>query len=445
MAGFSLERATWPERRIGPGKAEERRRGRGQDARGGPLRQGRRIGREPRLSLRLNRRPIRKGQGASENKASLALYLHIPFCIRKCHYCDFVSYPGRSPEQMAAYCRALGKEIALAAEIWQPGPAATVYIGGGTPTLLPASDLEHLLAAADSCCGRQPGAEVTVEANPGTIEAGQLQALASAGVNRLSLGVQAFDDDLLQAMGRIHRCPAIYQAYDLARRAGFSNINLDLIFGLPGQTLDDWRATLKAALALQPEHIAAYGLQVEEGTPWGKLAAAAALPRPGEELELAMYQEARALLAAAGYRQYEISNFARRGCECRHNLTYWLNRPYLGLGAAAASYWQGRRWQNHSDLERYGNALARNQLPRAEIETLTLYQEMAETMFMGLRLLAGIDLEAFRQRFAVDARDIYARELQKLCQAGLVEIKDGCLRLTEKGLPLANEVFVAFV
>jgi oxygen-independent coproporphyrinogen-3 oxidase len=391
-----------------------------------------------------NRRPIRKGQGASENKAS-SIYIHIPFCIRKCHYCDFVSYPGRPPEEMAAYCRALEREMDLVAGKWQPGPAATVYIGGGTPTLLPARNLEQVLDAVDRFFGRQPGAEVTVEANPGTVDGRKLKILKAAGVNRLSLGVQSLDDDLLAAMGRIHRRRDVYEAFDQARRAGFHNINVDLIFGLPGQTLDGWRATLKEAIALQPEHIAAYSLQVEEGTPWGKLAAAGELPLPGEELELAMYQEARQMLAAVGYQQYEISNFARPGYQCRHNLTYWLNQPYLGLGAAAASYWRGRRWQNYSELHRYRHVLSRGRLPRAEIETLTPHQQMAETMFMGLRLMAGVDLEDFRRRFGVDAREVYARELAGLYRAGLVEEKDGHLRLTEKGLPLANEVFMQFV
>lgn len=391
-----------------------------------------------------NRRPIRKGQGASENKAS-SIYIHIPFCIRKCHYCDFVSYPGRPPEEMAAYCRALEREMDLVAGKWQPGPAATVYIGGGTPTLLPARNLEQVLDAVDRFFGRQPGAEVTVEANPGTVDDAKLRVLLAAGVNRLSLGVQSLDDDLLAAMGRIHRRRDVYEAFDQARRAGFHNINVDLIFGLPGQTLDGWRATLKEAIALQPEHIAAYSLQVEEGTPWGKLAAAGELPLPGEELELAMYQEARQMFAAVGYQQYEISNFARPGYQCRHNLTYWLNQPYLGLGAAAASYWRGRRWQNYSELHRYRHVLSRGRLPRAEIETLTPHQQMAETMFMGLRLMAGVDLEDFRRRFGVDAREVYARELAGLYRAGLVEEKDGHLRLTEKGLPLANEVFMQFV
>ncbi len=383
-------------------------------------------------------------QAGFVNKAS-HIYIHIPFCARKCNYCDFISYPEQSPEVMAIYCRRLEEEMELAAGTWQPGPAVTVFLGGGTPTILPTGLLERILVAVERNFDRQPGAEVSVEANPGTITLEKLRVLRSAGVNRLSLGVQSFDDRLLKAMGRIHRHRDIYQAYHLARRVGFANINLDLIFGLPGQTLENWQATLREALALQPEHLAAYSLQVEEDTPWGRLAAAGNLNLPGEELELAMYQEAREMLAAAGYQQYEISNFARPGYRCRHNLTYWLNLPYLGLGAAAASSWQGERWQNYSNLEQYGAALSAGQLPRAEIEVTTPRQQMAETMFMGLRLLAGVNLQAFRQRFGKDAREVYAGEMERLLRAGLVEVQGYHLKLTERGLPLANEVFAAFV
>lgn len=383
-------------------------------------------------------------QAGFVNKAS-HIYIHIPFCVRKCNYCDFISYPEQSPEVMAVYCRLLEEEMKLAAGTWQPGPAATVFLGGGTPTILPADLLERILVAVEGYFNRQPEAEVSVEANPGTITLEKLRVLRSAGVNRLSLGVQSFDDRLLKAMGRIHRRRDIYQAYHLARRAGFANINLDLIFGLPGQTLENWQATLREALALQPEHLAAYSLQVEEDTPWGRLAAAGNLNLPGEELELAMYQEAREKLAAAGYQQYEISNFARPGYRCRHNVTYWLNHPYLGLGAAAASSWRGERWQNYKNLEQYGAALSAGRLPRAEIEVTTPRQQMAETMFMSLRLLADVNLQAFRQRFGKDAREVYAGEMERLLRAGLIEVQGHHLKLTERGLPLANEVFAAFV
>lgn len=378
-------------------------------------------------------------------KKASHIYIHIPFCARKCNYCDFISYPGQTPEVMAAYCRRLEEEMKLAAGMWQPGPAVTVFLGGGTPTILAAELLEGILVAVERYFDRQPGAEVSVEANPGTITLEKLLVLRSAGVNRLSLGVQSFDDRLLKAMGRIHCRRDIYQAYHLARRAGFTNINLDLIFGLPGQTLVNWQATLREAIALQPEHLAAYSLQMEEDTPWGRLAAAGNLNLPGEELELAMYQEAREKLSVAGYQQYEISNFARPGHRCRHNLNYWLNHPYLGLGAAAASFWQGERWQNYSNLEQYGAALSAGRLPRAGVEVLTPRQQMAETMFMGLRLLAGVNLQAFRQRFGKDARDVYAGELERLLRTGLVEIRGCYLKLTEQGLPLANEVFAAFI
>jgi len=378
-------------------------------------------------------------------KPALALYIHVPFCREKCHYCDFVSYPGQTTEVMQAYCQAIKQEMGLVAAKCRPGPAATVYLGGGTPTLLPARELEELLKATADCFGWLPGAEISLEANPGTVDAAKYRFLLGAGVNRLSLGVQAFDDNLLQGMGRIHRQEEIYLSYRLARQAGFHNINLDLIFGLPGQTLASWKTTLKEAIALQPEHIAAYSLQVEAGTPWGDLAVAGRLSLPGEELILAMYREAREKLALAGYTQYEISNFAQPGFRCRHNLHYWYNQPYIGVGAAAASFWGDCRWQNHTSISHYCAVLDAGNLPVAEKEKLTLRLQMAETMFMGLRLMEGINLRAFRERFGVDARAIYAPELRWLTRMGLVEMQAGHLKLTEKGLPLANEVFMQFI
>lgn len=378
-------------------------------------------------------------------RCQAALYIHLPFCHRKCHYCDFVSYPGQRVEVMKAYCQAVMGEMELLGEQYRPGPLATVFLGGGTPTVLPAGDLGGLLQKAFSIFGRQPQAEISLEANPGTVDIDKYRFLLAAGANRLSLGVQSFDDRLLEGMGRIHRRGEIYRSYNLARKAGFSNINLDLIFGLPGQTRAQWKATIKEALSLQPEHIAAYSLQLETGTLWGELQAGGSLTLPDEELTLAMYQEIREQLSLAGYEHYEISNFARRGYQCRHNLYYWLNRPYLGVGAAAASFWQGRRWQNYSSLEQYSTALAAGKLPVAESETLTLRLQMAETMFMGMRLMAGINLAAFQMRFGLDALTVYASELDWLLSRKLVEIQAGHLKLTERGLPLANEVFIQFL
>ena len=374
-----------------------------------------------------------------------ALYIHLPFCLQKCNYCDFVSYPGQTATAMRAYCRAVSREIELLAATYRPGAAATIFLGGGTPSLLPGGELAALLEQAATVFGLLSGAEISLEANPGTVDAAKYRLLLAAGVNRLSLGVQSFDDDLLQAMGRAYRRQEVYRAYRLARQAGFANINIDLIFGLPGQTMAAWQATLTETIALEPEHVAAYSLQLEPGTPWGDLAADGALPLPDEELVLAMYQEAREQLGGAGYDHYEISNFARPGYQCRHNLSYWHNLPYFGVGAAAASYWQDCRWQNHSSLEQYSAALAAGELPVAERETLSLRLQMAETMFMGLRLLAGINLATFLERFGTDARVIYAAELEWLFSQGLVEIKGGHLKLTERGLPLANEVFRQFV
>lgn len=384
-------------------------------------------------------------QKQHRQKPALALYIHVPFCRKKCYYCDFVSYPGQTTEVMQAYCWAIKKEMGLVAAKCRPGPATTVYLGGGTPTLLPGRELEKLLKVTADCFGWLPGAEISIEANPGTVDATKYRFLLEAGVNRLSLGVQAFDDNLLQGMGRIHRQEEINRSFHLARQAGFHNINLDLIFGLPGQTMASWKTTLKKAIALQPEHIATYSLQVEPGTLWGDLAVAGKLSLPGEELVLAMYREAREKLALAGYTQYEISNFARPGFQCRHNLHYWHNQPYIGVGAAAASFWGDCRWQNHTSIRHYCAALDAGNLPVAEKEKLSLRLQMAETMFMGLRLMEGINLRVFRERFGVDARAIYDPELRWLTRMGLVEIEAGHLKLTEKGLPLANEVFMRFI
>ncbi|MDK2820907.1 MAG: hypothetical protein PWP31_872 [Clostridia bacterium] len=373
-----------------------------------------------------------------------ALYMHIPFCVRKCNYCGFISYSSRDLEVMNSYCEALKREMELVSKRWW-GSVSTIFLGGGTPTVLPTNQLEGLLESIYDFFNIKPLVEISIEANPGTVDLDKYKILLKGRVNRLSLGIQSFDDNLLKTMGRIHCKQDIYESYNLARKAGFDNINLDLIFGLPGQTLTNWQNTLKEAIALQPEHISVYSLQIEEGTYWGNLAANGKLILPGEDLELAMYQEAQSKLSAAGFEHYEISNFAKPGYKCRHNLTYWYNQYYIGIGAAAASFWQDERWRNYTDLKQYNQVLTKGSLPRGEIEILTLKQQMAETMFMGLRLIKGICLENFRQRFNLDVIDVYHEEIDYLLKTGLIEIVNNHLRLTSKGLPLANEVFIHFV
>lgn len=373
------------------------------------------------------------------------LYIHLPFCRKKCHYCDFHSYPGVSASGVRRYLQALTREMELVAAALRPGKADTLYLGGGTPTYLSGGDLLGLISRVRNILGIEETAEITLEVNPGTVTLPKLKALRAVGVNRLSLGAQSFNDNMLQAMGRIHRTEEIYQAFDWARKAGFENINLDLIYGLPGQSLSDWEDTLNRALALEPEHLSTYALELTPETVWGRRQAAGKLRPAAEEEVVAMYDRARAKLRAAGYEQYEISNFARPGWECRHNLVYWENRPYLGLGAGAASHWEGKRWQNYTSLEAYCEAVEKGEWPIAEREILTRRQQMAETVFLGLRLLRGLSLKEFRNRFGEELVNVYQKELERLTAWGLVKVQGDYLRLTEKGLPLANEVFVAFM
>jgi len=377
---------------------------------------------------------------------ALGLYIHVPFCLKKCLYCDFVSYP-YSETAVEAYLDALFKEIELYGRILKKKEKdlVSIYIGGGTPTCLPAGRLASVLAKVQKVFRLLPGCEVTVEANPGTVDRHYLLSLRECGVTRLSLGIQAFQDRLLNMLGRVHTAVEADEAACAARDAGFDNLNLDFIFGIPGQTGEDWLETLSKAVSLEPEHISVYGIQLEAGTPLELAVARGELQMCSEELELSMYQAAICYLTGSGYVHYEISNFALPGRESVHNLGYWLNRPYLGLGPAAHSYLRGERFANEHTIEGYAGCLSRGELPVAAREAGTVQTEMAETMFLGLRLIKGIDLEAFYRRFGRRAEDIYRKKIACLKDAGLVEVAGGRLRLTPKGLPVANEVFKEFV
>ncbi|HHW44474.1 MAG TPA: radical SAM family heme chaperone HemW [Desulfotomaculum sp.] len=377
---------------------------------------------------------------------ALSLYIHVPFCLRKCHYCDFVSYP-YDPEAAGRYREALLQEMALYRERLTPEERRlkTVFIGGGTPTCLPASTLEDILRASRRYFHWLPEVEVTVEANPGTVDGEKLAVLRRAGVNRLSLGVQACQEHLLKLLGRIHTFEQAVEAVKLARRAGFDNLGVDLIFGIPGQTQDQWRSCLEKVLELHPEHISTYSLMIEEGTPLAEAVDEGRVTPCDEELELAMYRQAIHTLTARGYEHYEISSFARPGYRCRHNLTCWQNRTYLGLGPAAHSYRGNVRYYNVGSLPEYRARVRKGELPVEGREQLTPSIAMGETVFLGLRLLEGVDLEAFASRFGRRLEDVYGERLERLCRQGLVEISSGHLRLTGRGLPLANRVFAEFV
>ena len=378
------------------------------------------------------------------------LYVHIPFCRAKCAYCDFNSYAGME-HLFAAYTRALLLEAGIAASLTSAS-AETLYVGGGTPTVLPAESLVQVITVCRGLFRLEPGAEVTVEANPGTVDEGYLRELVRAGVNRLSLGVQSFHDDELALLGRIHRAEEATQAVALARKAGFENVNVDLIYGIPGQSLARWRASLERALAMEPEHISLYCLTLEEGTPLFERIARGELPRPDDDLAADMYLLAEELLAGEGFRHYEISNWARPGFECRHNIRYWLNLPYIGLGAGAHSYHRGRRYHNvlhpAEYIRRMEKGKPEGEMPPsvAEIEAISTETEMAETVILGLRLVEeGVTFERFAARFGRDLMEVYGREIRELLALGLLEVYERGIRLTPKGRLLGNEAFERFV
>lgn len=381
----------------------------------------------------------------------IALYLHIPFCRRKCLYCDFCSFPGR-PGDFSPYLVALQRELAAR---WNPDwTVATLYLGGGTPTVLPPTALAGLIRAVQAVAPLQPRAEVTVEANPGTVNGEGLAQLRAAGVNRLSLGAQSGDNRFLKRLGRGHTTDDVERTVALARQAGFTNINLDLIFGLPGETIDDWRRTLQWAIALRPEHLSCYGLQLEAGTPLFRMVQAGQVRLPGEEEVSAMFLANTQILPAAGYEQYEISNFSRRpppgtaksGTEgdgdyrCRHNLIYWQYGDYLGLGLAAVSTLANRRITNLDNLAEYLDAVQRGVLPTATEETLSRRQGMAEMLMLGFRLRTGPDPAAFYTRWGVTIDETLGNAVQPLIDAGFLRREAGSYRLTPRGMLLSNQV-----
>ena len=379
--------------------------------------------------------------------ALLSLYIHIPFCPRKCLYCDFNSYAGLE-HLFAPYVRALTEEIAAAGQQRQRPPVKTIYLGGGTPTLLPPDLLADILAACRRAFAVQADAEITCEANPGTVDQQRFADLRRLGANRLSLGVQSFDDGELRFLGRIHTAAEAEAAFHSARAAGFANVNLDLIFGLPGQRTETWQRTLDQALALAPEHLSLYGLSVEEGTPLAQRVAEGRVPPPDDDLGADLYLLACDLLADAGYMHYEISNWAKQSPDiaCRHNLTYWRNQPYLGFGAGAHSSRGGQRWWNVCSPAEYVERLERNQSPIEGSEEINDALGRGETMMLGLRLVQeGVEFAAFERRFGRPLLDVYGQEIAALEQVGLLQRLPERVRLTRRGRLLGNQVFAQFL
>ena len=377
---------------------------------------------------------------------TVSLYLHIPFCHTRCHYCDFNTYAGILPLR-EPYVRALLTEIILAGEQAQrsdgtPRRSRTIFFGGGTPSLLTVSQIQRLLNACFSAFAVDPHAEITLEANPGTLDLQQLVGLRAAGINRLSMGAQSFDASLLRTLGRIHTPEEIVQAIQYARTAGFTSINVDFMFGLPGQTMDHWRDTLECALELRPEHLSLYSLIVEEGTPFYSWVHEGRITPVDEDLCADMYEFADQRLRAAGYINYEISNWSLPGHHSRHNLTYWQNLPYIGMGAGAYSGFDGNRFSNERDPVAYIQRLKVHEIPTVEREEIGRTQAMTETAFLALRTAMGLHLPTFATRFAESFAHFVGDRLQLVAEAGLLEMQDEWLRLSARGRLLGNEVFV---
>lgn len=387
-------------------------------------------------------------------KKEFGLYIHIPFCRQKCFYCDFPSFAGRE-KKIDRYLQALEQEFALlrqrvhskdnVKDTESKFAPRTIYIGGGTPTALNANQLEKLLEIVQKYVTVAKAEEFTVEMNPGTVDREKLLLLQQAGVNRLSVGVQSFDDNCLRKIGRIHTAQEAADTIELAHNLGFDNISLDLIYGLPQQDREILTKSVERALTLPVQHISIYGLQLEEGTAFQRMADMGKLQLPTDELVEAMYDYIVEKLPEAGYQRYEISNYALPGYESKHNLSYWQDVDYLGLGSGAHSYWQGTRYENPRGIDDYISALEAGRLPATLEEQVDRQAHMEEYCFLGLRTAAGIDKNLFQQKFGVDLLTVYGKTIEKLVAQDLLQHTAKGIALTPLGMKYGNQVFGEFL
>lgn len=376
-------------------------------------------------------------------RRELELYIHIPFCVKKCAYCDFLSGPA-SNQQIEEYVQALIEEIRYYKEFVKKYEVSTVFWGGGTPSLLTGEQMKALMETLRQTFFIRQNAEITMEANPGTVTVEKLLACQKAGINRISFGLQSVNNEELKMLGRIHTYEEFLESYEAARKAGFQNINVDLISAIPKQTVRSWEQTLQTIISLQPEHISAYSLIVEEGTTFAKLYGEGCKLEhllPTEEDERRMYERTEELLRQAGYHRYEISNYAKEGYECRHNLGYWERKEYLGLGLGASSLIEETRFHNTDEMEEYLRDANNPILLRREQEKLDRQEQMEEFVFLGLRKIRGIQEEKFAEMFGEDIWDCYGKNLERVIKEGLLEREEGVLRLTRKGIDVSNYVF----
>lgn len=381
-------------------------------------------------------------------RRTLELYIHIPFCARKCAYCDFLSGPATANVQKR-YVEQLVEEIYCQSAHYPGWKVISVYLGGGTPSLLEPKEISSVMEAVRSRFDVAEEAEVTIEVNPGTVNMEKLKAYLDGGINRISIGLQSSDDRELKSLGRIHTYDEFLKTYGRVRQAGFTNVNIDLMSALPGQTLASWNSTLKKTAMLKPEHISAYSLMIEEGTPFYDRYHAHPELLPGEDEEREMYYAAKQFLREQGYERYEISNYAKQGQECRHNIGYWTGVEYLGLGLGASSYVRGTRFRNEANLENYLNMRMgekeTDSLLHQDVIRLSDKEKMEEFMFLGLRMIKGISTDEFMRRFKVDMWDVYGEVLNKLAGNRLIEIHGPVVRLSDFGIDISNYVLSEFL
>lgn len=379
---------------------------------------------------------------ARKHEGPLGLYVHIPFCVRKCHYCDFNSGP-LSERARLLYLEALQEEIRNTS--WRGCPARTMFLGGGTPSELTIVELQDLVTTLTQAFQFEEDAEWSIECNPGTMSKDYFPALRELGFNRVSLGVQSLNDSHLRALGRIHNAEEARAAYGAFRQAGFDNVNLDLIFALPEQTLGEWRSDLKEAICLSPEHLSLYNLTIEPGTEFGNRLAGGELEEADEDLAADMYELAMDLTRAAGYQQYEISNYSRPGRDCAHNLIYWRNQPYLGFGVSASSFLGGIRWTHTASLTEYVRTASSPRVTRASEEKLNDREALGEEIMLGLRTEEGISPAALSSRYSCDVASLFSQTFEILGQNGFLCQTGERIRLTRRGKMMANDVCARFL
>ena len=373
----------------------------------------------------------------------MELYLHMPFCVRKCAYCDFLSFPSGAKTQRM-YAKRLMEDIGVMGKRYGEIPVETIFIGGGTPSVPDSGLIVEIMEHVRHAFHVADGAEISMEANPGTVTREKLTDYRKAGINRLSFGLQSANDQELKLLGRIHTWAEFLESFTLARECGFANLNIDLMSALPGQTCESWKETLSRVTDLDPEHISAYSLIIEEGTPFGERYGSEEGRKllPDEDSEREMYHETKRFLKDCGYERYEISNYAKPGRECRHNIGYWTGVPYLGLGLGASSYLDGCRFTVNPDMKQY---LEEKPGMFTDIEKLTKKDMEEEFFYVGLRMTAGVSLSEFERRFGISAKEVYPGLMETFVKEKAARFEGDCFVLTDYGLDVSNYIMAQFL